>query len=103
MESFPYVRAFLSVDDFGIHFLASREPLPMLSSSALAVRLPSAAASDFVEWGPQKNAERQFEVVLSQELTLESILAEAPHVPAIQDDQPINEYYLLRMWFHSAR
>jgi len=27
-ESFPYVRAFQSVDDFGIHFLASMEPLP---------------------------------------------------------------------------
>ncbi len=60
-ESFPYVRAFQSVDDFGIHFLASMEPLPGGSGSVLAARLP------------------------------------------LEDDQPINEYFKLRSWFHYYR
>ena len=54
-DSFPHVRAFFSVDDFGIHFLASMEPMPTTSAATLAARLPSAAASDFLEWGPEKD------------------------------------------------
>ena len=103
MQQFPYVRAFLSFDQYGIHFLASMDPLPVASSSVLAARLPSAAASDFVEWGPQANPQQQFEEVLSRELPLEDLLTDAPRVPAIQDDRPINEYYLLRSWFHYYR
>ena len=103
MQSFPYVRAFLSFDERGIHFLASMEPLPVTSSSVLAARLPSAAVSDFVEWGPQANPQQQFELVLSHQLTLEKLLTEYPRAPAIQDDRPINEYYLLRSWFHYYR
>jgi predicted membrane-bound spermidine synthase len=103
MQSFPYVRAFRSFDGFGIHFLASMEPIPITSSSVLAARMPSAAASDFVEWGPYANAQQQFESVLSHELTLTNLIAEDPQVPAIRDDQPINEYFLLRSWFHFIR
>lgn len=103
MQSFPYVRAFLSFDKYGIHFLASTEPLPTVSSSVLAARLPSAAVSDLVEWGPQANPQQQFELVLSHEIALEKLLAADPRVPAMRDDAPINEYYLLRRWFHSYR
>jgi predicted membrane-bound spermidine synthase len=103
MQSFPYVRAFLSFDDGGIHFLASMEPLRMASSSVLAARLPSVAISDFVEWGPQASPQEQFALVLSHELRLGNLIALAPRVPPIQDDRPINEYYLLRSWFHSYR
>ncbi|MGA3071100.1 MAG: fused MFS/spermidine synthase [Terracidiphilus sp.] len=103
MQSFPYVRAFSSYDGFGIHFLASMEPIPITPSSVLAERMPPAAASDFVEWGPQTTPQQQFELVLSRELTLENLVAEDPRVPAMRDDQPINEYYLLRSWLHSYR
>ncbi len=103
MQSFPYVRAFPSFDRLGIHFLASMEPLPTTSSSVLAARLPSRAVSDFVEWGPRANPQQQFEVVLSQELSLEKLLAEDPRAPAMRDDRPINEYYLLRRLLHSHR
>ena len=103
LQSFPYVRAFLSFNGDGIHFLASSEPLLMVSSSVLAARLPPAAISDFVEWGPQANPQQQFELVLSHELTLETLVAANPGVPAIRDDVPINEYYLLRRWFHFYR
>jgi len=98
MQSFPHVRAFSSWHGHGIHFLASTEPLPLASSSVLASRMPPAAVSDFMEW-EQPKPEQQFELVLSHELALEELLAEAPRAPAMRDDQPINEYYLLRRWF----
>jgi predicted membrane-bound spermidine synthase len=99
-DSFPYVRAFESYDRLGIYFLASMQPIPYLSSSDLASRLPSAAASDFLEWGPQSTVQKQFDVMLSQELSVEKLIAEDPEVPAMRDNQPINEYHLLRRWFH---
>jgi predicted membrane-bound spermidine synthase len=102
-QSFSYVRAFKSFDAYGIHFLASMEPLPFASGSALARRLPPAAAADLVEWGPSATAEGQFNQVLAGQLSLEEIIAADPAVPALEDDQPINEYYLLRGWFHYYR
>lgn len=102
-QSFPYVRVFISFDHEGIHFLASMEPIPNTSSSVLAARLPAAAASDFVEWGPQANPQQQFEAVLSQEQGLEYIVGKAPRTPAMRDDEPINEYYVLRNWIDYYR
>ena len=103
MQSFPYVRAFPSFERYGIHFLASMEPIPITASSVLAARMPPAAAADFVEWGPQATAQQQFDLVLSRELVLSNLIAGDPRAPAMRDDQPINEYFLLRRWFHSYR
>jgi spermidine synthase len=103
MLSFPYVRAFESYDQAGIYFLASMAPIPVTSSSVLAGRLPRAAASDFVEWGPEAAPEQQFEVVLSRELALKDIVAVDPRVPTMRDDEPVNEYFLLRHWFHTYK
>ncbi len=103
-DSFPYLRAFRSFDRrYGTHYLASTEPIPIVSSSVLAARMPPAAASDFVEWGPQATPQQQFDLVLSQELDVPNLLAQDPQIPALHDDQPINEYYLLRQWFHAYR
>jgi spermidine synthase len=96
MESFPYVRAFHSEYDFGYHFLASMQPIPYLGSSELAERLPAKAAADFVEWGPAKTPADEFAIVTSREVPLAEILAQAPNVPAMQDDRPVNEYFILR-------
>ena len=103
MQSFPYVRAFRSYDGFGIHYLASMQPLPKSSGSDMAARMPANASSDFVEWGPQASAEKQFDAVLSQEISLRELVQEDPQVPVLTDDQPINEYFLLRTWFHTYR
>jgi len=102
-ESFPHVRAFQSFDDLGIHFLASMEPLPGGSGSVLAARLPAAAAADFLEWGPTATTAELFNRVISRERSIEKIIAENPRVPALEDDQPINEYFKLRSWFHYYR
>jgi spermidine synthase len=103
-ESFPYVRAFESFDrGYGIHFLASAEPLSTVSASVLATRLPPTATPDFIEWGPELSTEQEFNRVLSKERSIEAMITQEPRVPALEDDQPINEYYLLRSWFHYYR
>ena len=102
-EVFPYVRAFRSFNGSGIHFLASMQRLQVPSAAILASRLPSAAAADLSEWGPGGTAEAQFQAVLSQELSLSTLIAGDRRVPALSDDEPINEYYLLRNWFHAYR
>jgi hypothetical protein len=49
-----------------------------------------------MEWGPEATAERQFAVVLDSELPISQLVALAPAAPAMQDDRPLNEYYVLR-------
>ena len=77
-ESFPYVRAFQLYDGHGIHFLASMQPIPESTGSALTAHMRSAAQTDFVESGPRANAEQQFDVLLSKEVNLQQLLDAAP-------------------------
>ena len=95
-QSFPYVRVFHSIEGWGYHFLASTSPIPSLSAATMASRLPPAAAADLMEWGPAPNAEEEFAEVLRQEVSLDSLIRLAPTVQALQDDRPVNEYYILR-------
>jgi spermidine synthase len=95
-ESFRYNRAFGSIEGSGIHFLASMSPIQADSASQLALRLPAGAAADLVEWGPNSQPEQQFKAVLDREVSLASIIQEDPEAPALQDDRPINEYFLAR-------
>jgi spermidine synthase len=95
-NSFPYVRIFQWNGRQGWHFLASDQPIPVRSAAELAARMPAAAVADMLEWGPAKTAETQFELLLSREMKPEQMIALSPRTPALQDDRPINEYYLLR-------
>ncbi len=58
--------------------------------------MPAKAVADLMEWGPQPSPEQQFAVVLNGELPLRALVAIAPDAPPMQDDRPVNEYYLLR-------
>ena len=95
-ESFSYVRVFRSFDGRGFHFVASDQPLVPRTAQELAERLPARAVSDFVEWGPESTAEGQFALLLSHEQSLDQMVSGAPETPALQDDRPENEYYVLR-------
>jgi spermidine synthase len=102
-ESFPYTRAFRSYDQYGVHFLASMSPIADASTSVFATRFPQTAAADFIEWGPGTSIEEQLQHVFSQETPLDRFIAQEPSAPVLRDDQPINEYYFLREWFHISR
>ncbi|MGH9587432.1 MAG: hypothetical protein ACRD3F_10805 [Acidobacteriaceae bacterium] len=107
VDSFSYVKAFSSLDArqnvFGTYYLASMRPLPDTPSSVLASRLPPAAALDFVEWGPERTAQKQFERVISHEVPLHLLIDKDPSAPAMSDDRPVNEYYLLRKYLHARQ
>ena len=104
MQSFPYVRAYRSLDGrVGFHYLASMDPIPEVSGSVLAARMPPSAVSDFLEWGPEHSADKEFELVLRREVPIKELVREDPNVPMITDDEPINEYFLLRRDLHISR
>lgn len=104
VESFPYVRIFyaqhfIRTKARGIHFLASSRPIPRRTAAQLVQRMPAAAVEDLMEWSGEAEAGLEFEVVLNSELSPEQLIAPAPQTPALQDDRPVNEYYVLRRNF----
>jgi len=95
-DSFPYVRIFQWNGRQGWQFLASSEPIPLRTAAELVARMPASAVTDMMEWGPAKTPEQQFQMLLSRESTPQQMIALSPAAPALQDDRPVNEYYLLR-------
>ena len=107
-ESFPYVRVFVAVDGRlgGFHFLASRQPIPNRTAAELAKRMPPAAVADLLEWGTFSTAEQGFAVALHNEVPIGQLISQMPNVPAMRDNYPVNEYYLLRktgLWLYGGR
>jgi predicted membrane-bound spermidine synthase len=102
-ETFPEVRVFRSVEGWGFHFLASDSPLPRRSARELAGRLPTAAASDLVEWDVARSAEEQFRIVLDREVPLSLLTPLGEDRRALSDDRPVNEYYMLRRLLHAPK
>jgi len=95
-ESFPHVRVFTSVIDYGFHFLASMSPIPDATPEQLASRMPPSAAADMIEWGPETTPQAQFAAALQREHPLEELIAKDPEAPPMVDDHPVNEYFYLR-------
>jgi spermidine synthase/MFS family permease len=95
-DSFTYVRAYQSVMGWGWHFLASMHPIPTRDAAELVERMPASAVADMMEWEPAAPPSQQFELMLSSETTIGEVIDLSPTTPALRDDRPINEYFLLR-------
>jgi len=95
-NSFPYVRVFRGMEGWGWHFLASERPIPLRTAAELVARMPPGAVSDMMEWGPAQAPEQQMNLLLDHESSIDAIIALSPATPALTDDRPINEYFLLR-------
>jgi hypothetical protein len=96
------VRVFRWGTRTGFHFLASEQPLPNLTAAELQRRLPPDAATDLAEWAtPSKDKEEvvlsAFQDLLRSEIPLDTMIRQSPTTPALSDDRPINEYYMLRL------
>jgi spermidine synthase len=97
VNSFSFVRCFVSVDDMGMHLLASQQPIANISASEIASRMPAAAAFDLLEWERSETLVDCIQQVLRNEMPLEWALNPHAQIP-ITDDRPYNEYFLLRKW-----
>jgi spermidine synthase len=95
-NSFPYVRVFRGIEGWGWHFLASERPIPVRTAAELVARMPASAVSDMMEWGPAPSPEEQMKRLLSGQISIDAIIAYSAATPALTDDRPINEYFLMR-------
>jgi len=98
-DVFPYVRVHGSVFKYGFHYFASMSPIPERSAAEMVAVMPASAIADMMEWGPALTPAGQFGFMLSRRATAEALIARSPDTPALQDDRPVNEYYLLRELF----
>jgi spermidine synthase len=94
-ESFPYVRGFPSVKGWGIHLLASMQPMAQMDAHQLAARMPAAAKKDLLEWDDSTNAAAYLAGVTTKEYSVPNNLNPDLSIK-VTDDQPFNEYFLLR-------
>lgn len=103
VDAFPHVRAFRSVEGWGIHYVASLEPIDIPSPSKLFARLPETAKRDLGEWlnGDESLAKALFETTLASEVDPKKLMDADANV-TITDDRPFNEYYLLRRYLLGA-
>jgi len=102
-ESFSYVRMFKPVEQGGWHFLASMQPIADRSADELLARMPAKAVSDMMAWGPAATPADQFKRMLQTDMTTQKLISLSPSTPALDDDRPVNEYYMLRNWSHLMR
>jgi hypothetical protein len=94
-DAFAHVRAFLSVEKWGVHLLASDDPIEKPTAEQLLARMPASAKRDLMEWNAEGNPTNYLEKVLCQEIPMQSVLKPNLQI-AITDDHPMNEYFLLR-------
>ncbi|MGC1423187.1 MAG: hypothetical protein WA815_12625 [Terracidiphilus sp.] len=99
-QSFPYVRVFRPVEENGWHFLASMQPIAERGSEELVKRMPADTVPDMMECGPAAMPTEPFDRMLRTDLTTEKLISRSPGTPALADDQPVNEYDMLRHFSH---
>jgi spermidine synthase len=95
-ESFRYVRVIQYFPNWGFQFIASQQPIPERTGAELVARMPPSAVRDLMEWPLAPSAEQELNLVLRRETSMVSVLDADPTVGAMQDNQPVNEYVILR-------
>ena len=98
-ESFPYVLVFKG--NVGWHFIVSEKPLVIPNAKEFVERMPRSARKDLIEWAHGESPEAEARDILSTQISFASLLPPSDSsVPALSDDRPYNEYFLLRRVFH---
>lgn len=93
-SEFKYVKAFLSVESWGIHFLASNSPIKDLSAKEFVQKMPQKAKTDLLEWN-EKYDIIDF-VSYLKEIPLpffDSINSDKNYIAT--DNRPYNEYFFI--------
>jgi hypothetical protein len=71
------------------------EPIDQRTPEQLAAQMPAAAKKDLLEWTSETNASTYLGKVVLNEVATEKLLNPNPDI-RITDDDPLNEYFLLR-------
>jgi spermidine synthase len=95
-ESFPYVVAFKSIEDWGYHLLASTSPIRDITPAEFLARLPELAKRDLMEWNSNISIERMAQNILSRRTDIANLLPVGGKTMVVTDDLPYNEYFILR-------
>jgi hypothetical protein len=95
-ESFRYVVAFKSIENWGYHFLASMSPIPDISPKEFVARMPEPARRDLMEWSSDIKIETMAENILSRRTDIGRLLSPDSEKVVVTDDLPYNEYFFLR-------
>lgn len=93
-NAFPHVKVFKGLLG-GNHFIAAMHPLEVPTVETMISRMPPNARRDLMEWEEGKvDLKNLVSQVLSLEVSRDSIPTSSDVV--ITDDQPYNEYFILR-------
>jgi spermidine synthase len=97
-QSFPYVRAFDSLEHWGTHYIVSNSPIPDPDIDAVLARMPETAKKDIVEFNADDGStpKRMFGEVIDEEYDVDQLAGMDPGAPPITDNRAINEYFLVR-------
>ena len=95
-EVFPYVRSFKSLEGWGFHLLASMKPFETPQAEEMFSRLPAMAKRDLMEWETKMDIKDYLNLTLKREIPVDNLLNQQDDSIYISDDQPFNEYFLVR-------
>lgn len=104
-NSFAHVRVFKSVEGWGLHFLASTNPIDVPSVQTMLSRIPREAKNDIMEWydvDGKHHLEGLLHFALKNEVPLEAIFT-TNNKSTITDDRPLNEYFFIRRKIDTIR
>jgi spermidine synthase len=93
-KSFPYVVSFPSIQRWGMHFLASMEPIEKQTPDELLLRMPVSAKKDLLEWAPGQEPSAYLGNVVPYGVRVERAQDSGVSFE-ITDDDPVNEYFLM--------
>lgn len=96
-DVFPYVMVFQSVEGNGYHFLASAKPINMPTPSQIVQKMPTSAWADLMEWNDYNDATilAYVQRIVQGKKNIADLLIADKNIK-VTDDQPFNEYFLLR-------
>ncbi|MGH7042267.1 MAG: hypothetical protein ACREFY_09055, partial [Acetobacteraceae bacterium] len=98
-QVFPYVLVFRAEHGMGngVHFIASMTPIHAPDVAAFIARMPPRARQDLMEWEGSRSLRSVVGTLLARQEPLAAVLPPAQSaIPALSDDRPFNEYFVLR-------
>lgn len=84
------------MEGWGFHLLASLKPFETPQAEEMLSRLPDRAKVDLMEWTPEMDIKSFLNLTLKREIPVEPLLNQQDKSIYISDDQPFNEYFLVR-------